>query len=177
VLCEERLDVALKIDSIRVEAGCEQRESKKGREEQAHDGSPRVTLQTDCFLQIFERPPGLSGRFCCGSSDFPRAILAAVSSSILKEAAANKLAEPGSERVSDSVKDPLAVLAALEYAGLQQKAQVFGDVGLSGAGEFNDFAHVPRGIADGLEDAQACGFAEGLKNRGNPHELVWGEGG
>ena len=102
-------------------------------------------------------------------------VRSAILSSVLKKTAANNLAKLGGERVSDPVKNPLAVFAALEHTGLEQEAEVFGDVGLRGSGEFHDFAHVPRGIADGLEDAQACGFAEDLKNGGDPDELLWGK--
>jgi hypothetical protein len=130
-------------------------------------------------LHIFDRSPARSHSLPECTSDLIgggfSSVRSAILSSVLKKTAADNLAKPGGERVSDPVKNPLAVFAALEHTGLQQEAQVFGDVGLRGSGEFHDFAHVPWGVADGLEDAQARGFAEDLENGGDPDELLWGK--
>ncbi len=128
-------------------------------------------------MKIFQQPatPGDRPRYGVRSSAL--AILNVVFlRGLLQKATANNLAKPGGERVSDAVEGALAVFAALKDPGLHQEAQMFGDVGLRGAGEFHDFADVPWGIADGLENAQACGFAEDLKHGGDLEELLRGEG-
>ena len=54
---------------------------------------------------------------------------------------------------------------------------MFGHVSLGGAREVDDFANVPRRVADGLKDAQAGGFTESFKYGGDALELFWGKGG
>ena len=54
---------------------------------------------------------------------------------------------------------------------------MFGHVCLGGTREVDDFADVPRGIADGLQDAQTGGFSQHLKDGGDALELFGGEGG
>ena len=54
---------------------------------------------------------------------------------------------------------------------------MFGNVGLGGAREVDDFADVPRGVADGLKDAQAGGFSQNLEDGGDALELLGGKSG
>lgn len=79
------------------------------------------------------------------------------------------------EGVFETVKNALAFAASAEDAFVDEEPKVFGDVGLGGTGGGDDFGDALGGRAKGLEDAQAGGFAEGLKEGGDVVEFGLGE--
>ncbi len=71
----------------------------------------------------------------------------------------------------------LAVTVAIKDAGLEEEGEVFGNVGLRGArGGLDNLGDGLWAEAEGLQDAQASGFAEGFEEGGDPLELSWGKG-
>jgi 6-phosphogluconate dehydrogenase (decarboxylating) len=77
--------------------------------------------------------------------------------------------------VTQGVHHALSIPVALDNPGMDQETQVFGNIGLGGSGAGHNVADVPGAMTNGLEDAQAHGFAEGFKEGGDGFELLWGE--
>ncbi len=57
-----------------------------------------------------------------------------------------------------------------------EQGEVLGHVGLGGPRKLDNLAHMPGMVAEGLEDAQAHGFAEQFEKGGDVFELGQGEG-
>jgi len=86
----------------------------------------------------------------------------------------NRLAQAGDERVFQAVTHPLPGTFAHQHARGHQQGEVFGNVGLGGPGQFYNFAHIPGCVTDSLQDPQAHGLAEHLKEKGDLLELGGG---
>ncbi len=93
------------------------------------------------------------------------------------EGVVDEAAEFEDEGASEGVEDALSFASAGEDAGMDEEAEVFGDVGLGGFGVGDDFVDAFGAKAEGLKDSEAGGIAEGFEESGDEEELIVGEGG
>jgi hypothetical protein len=77
------------------------------------------------------------------------------------------------ERVAKAVEDLVALLAAFDNVPVPQDGQVLGGIGLLDADALAQLAHGHLGAAEKLDDGDARGVGQGLKNPGLelPHGL------
>ncbi len=87
----------------------------------------------------------------------------------------DKFAQTQGESVGEVVKDVAAPGFREEDGAGDEFAEVFGNVGLGGADVFDDFAHAAGLFAEGLQDGETQGVAEGPEESGDALELGGGE--
>lgn len=92
------------------------------------------------------------------------------------EAAADDFAEVEDAGIGDEVDDIRAFAATADDGGLGECLEVAGGVGLGEAGELDELGDVEFLGPEGLEEAEARGFAEDAEAGGDKFDGLIGEG-
>ena len=92
------------------------------------------------------------------------------------EVVAHQVAELFDEGVGDEADRAESLLAGAHHAALAQDGEVFGDVGLAGAGGFGELSDGALALHEEVEEAQAEGLGEGAEAGGDHFQRGVAEG-